>query len=207
MNVEDTKPKRKWRSLAWLDAVFAATNKIRVIRVAHALFKSCDSETGETWAGRDRIHRQSRIVDLDNFRKALKELQEMGAIEVLPFEDMPDAMKATANERGKSHDGVWFRMSFAWSDEVISSDNKAGQNDRNDPVKMTAEERSNRPESAGQIDPPYLLGTSSPPSSIPSSPSAVPCGPPSQSLRSAGFDSSFQSESHATAAVVGARSL
>ncbi|SIQ99022.1 hypothetical protein SAMN05880590_11016 [Rhizobium sp. RU35A] len=34
----------------------------------------------------------------------------------------------------------------------------------------------------------------------------VPCGPPSQSLRSAGFDSSFQSESHATANIVGARS-
>jgi hypothetical protein len=125
-----------------MDAILAsdAGTKARPLRLANALVLLSDMKTCRTWAGVAKLMERSRIHDRDNFNKARRYLQGLGALKVHPISTLPeeDRSKAVAL---KDPDGKWYELDLDWAIGVLSSE-----------VRSTFDTRSNQPDGKGQID-------------------------------------------------------
>lgn len=128
--------------MTWHDAILAseAGTKARPLRLAAALIRLADNKTGRTWAGVATLMKRSRIPDRDNFNKARKCLESIGALKVHPISTLPEEDRTRAVAL-KDPDGKWYELDIEWAIGVLMSE-----------VEATLDQRSKRPDEEGQND-------------------------------------------------------
>ncbi|MDQ0135031.1 hypothetical protein J2T08_002952 [Neorhizobium galegae] len=165
MNIDRNFEKSKsislpYNTFTWINAIQAsdARTKARALSLAIALFRLADIGTCRTWAGVATLMQESRILDRDNFNKARRDLESIGALHVHPIHTLPevDRLKALAKDpRGK-----WYQLDIEWAILVLANEEKTRSNQpcqnvadsAPHKVDSTLRTRSNRPDEQGQND-------------------------------------------------------